>query len=70
MKIAYLVNQLLRKGADRPYLATHATGLEALAKAVAPFELADAGGLDSFRADLASLLERLELDAGGREAGR
>lgn len=33
-------------------------------------ELADAGGLDSFRADLESLLERLELDDAGQEAGR
>jgi ribonuclease P protein component len=33
-------------------------------------ELADAGGLDSFRTDLESLLERLELDGGSREAGR
>jgi ribonuclease P protein component len=33
-------------------------------------ELADAGGLDSFRSDLESLLERLELDGAGREAER
>ena len=32
-------------------------------------ELADAGGLEAFKADLASLLERLELGAGTREAG-
>ncbi|HEX4244110.1 MAG TPA: molybdopterin dinucleotide binding domain-containing protein, partial [Acidimicrobiales bacterium] len=38
--LAYLVNQLLHEGADRPYLAAHATGVDALAAAVAPFDLA------------------------------
>jgi ribonuclease P protein component len=33
-------------------------------------ELADTGGLDSFRTDLESLLGRLELEDAGREAGR
>jgi ribonuclease P protein component len=33
-------------------------------------ELADAGGLDSFRTDLESLLERLELEDAGHEAER
>jgi ribonuclease P protein component len=32
-------------------------------------ELADSGGLDSFKADLASLLERLELRTHDRRAG-
>ena len=33
-------------------------------------QLADAGGLDSFKVDLDSLLERLELGDGTREGGR
>ncbi|MBW1883352.1 MAG: molybdopterin-dependent oxidoreductase [Deltaproteobacteria bacterium] len=37
--LAFLVRELLRKGADFDYLASHAEGLDALISAVAPFDL-------------------------------
>jgi anaerobic selenocysteine-containing dehydrogenase len=37
--LAFLVRSLLEEGADREYLASHAEGVEALASAVAPFDL-------------------------------
>jgi anaerobic selenocysteine-containing dehydrogenase len=58
--LAYLVNQLLREGADRPYLAAHATGVDALAKAVAPFELKGSAARCGLpESDLTDLLEAI-----------
>lgn len=37
--LAFLVREVLAEGADREYLARHAKGVEALAEAVAPFDL-------------------------------
>ncbi len=63
--LAYLVRSLLRKGADHHYLDRHATGVEALARAVEPWtagRVAERTGLS---------LETLEeLVAAIRQAGR
>ena len=55
--LAFLVRELLADGADRAYLEEHASGVEELAAAVAPFDLARAvavTGLDG--ADVVDLL--------------
>lgn len=63
--LAFLARELLRDGADPEYLANHAEGVDALAAAVAPFDLArtaDATGL--------ALEDILDLLAALRRHGR
>jgi anaerobic selenocysteine-containing dehydrogenase len=67
--LAYLVRELLAKGADTGYLAEHASGLSELAAAVAPYDLrtaADRAGVPE--ADLADLLAAVRRH--GRVAGQ
>ncbi len=63
--VAYLVRELLREGADRTYLDAHATGVEALAAAVEPFDLFRATSLTGLAAE-----ELEELLATVRRHGR
>jgi len=63
--LAHLVRELLAEGCDRDYLAEHAEGVDALAAAVAPFELprtSEATGLT--RDEIGDLLAAI------RSAGR
>jgi anaerobic selenocysteine-containing dehydrogenase len=58
--LAYLVNQLLRDGADGPYLAARATGVDVLAKAVSSFDLeGSAARCGVAESDLTDLLESI-----------
>jgi anaerobic selenocysteine-containing dehydrogenase len=62
---AHLVRELLRDGADHRYLADHADGVESLAEAVEPFDVAEASARSGVAvADLEMLL------AAVRRAGR
>ena len=64
---AYLVRELLRNGADRPYLERHATGVAELTAAVEPFSLARAvAGTGLAESEIEGLLE--EIRASGRVA--
>ncbi|HSG78029.1 MAG TPA: molybdopterin-dependent oxidoreductase [Acidimicrobiia bacterium] len=62
---AYLVREILRDGADHRYLADHATGVDALGKAVEPFDAAEAASRSGVSIDhLEALLAAI------RRAGR
>jgi anaerobic selenocysteine-containing dehydrogenase len=62
---AYLVRELLRDGADRAYLERHASGVETLTRAVAPFTLERAAAGTGVEAgQISALLARI------RETGR
>ena len=58
--LAFLVNQLLRAGADRAYLAAHASGVDVLAAAVAGFDLESSAARCGLpEEDLTDLLEAI-----------